>query len=321
MEETPVQAQAMSYKLNFHGSGMEYFGIVIVNWFFTVITLGLYYPWAKAKQLQYIYGSTELNEDRFSFHGTGKEMFKGFIKAILIFGAIYGILLLFIVFEMPNLGILFFYLAILGITPIAIHGSHKYRMSRSSWRGIRFGYRGDRSVLTKSFFKWILFTVLTIGFYSSWLSVNLRKYVLNHTKLGSVDFKYDASGADYFILNLKGYILSILTLGIYMFWWQKDLFEFYINNISFHKEENKIKLKSTATGGGFFGLMILNLLIIVFTLGLGYAWVQMRTMKYITENITLDGDIDLNTLLQTEEAYHDATGEDMSDMLDIDFVV
>ncbi|MFZ4455241.1 MAG: YjgN family protein [Bacteroidales bacterium] len=321
MEELSAVPTKKSYNLMFHGNGMEYFGIVIVNWFLTAITLGFYYPWAKAKQLQYMYGSTELNNDRFSFHGTGKEMFKGFIKAIIIFGIIYGIFWTLFVLEMPNLGILFLYLSILAITPIAIHGSYRYRMSRSSWRGIRFGYRGDRKELTINFFKWLLFTILSIGLYSSWFAVNLRKFILGNVKLGSIRFNYEADGGDYFLLNLKGYFLTIITLGIYMFWWQKELFEFYINNISLHKDEQKIELKSTATGGGFFGLMFLNLLILVFTLGLGYAWIEMRTMKYITENIVLEGDIDLDTIQQTEESYNDATGDDMSDMLDINFIV
>lgn len=321
MEELATQAQPQSYKLNFHGNGMEYFGIVIVNWFLTVITLGLYYPWAKAKQLQYIYSSTELNEDRFSFHGTGKEMFKGFIKAIIIFGIIYGGSLIFIALEMPTVGILFLYLSILAITPIAIHGSYKYRMSRTSWRGIRFGYRGDRNELLKNFAKWILLSIVTFGFYGSWFAVNLRKYVLGNIRFGSIDFKYEANGGDYFLLNLKGYFLTLLTLGIYMFWWQKELFEFYINNLSLNKDDQKIELESTATGGGFFSLMIVNLLILVFTLGLGYAWIQMRTMKFITDNIVLSGDIDLSAIHQTEESYKDATGEDMSDMLDINFIV
>ena len=60
---------------------------------------------------------------------------------------------------------------------------------------------------------------------------------------------------------------------------------------------------------------------IIFTLGLGYAWVVTRTMKFIFDHIELDGTIDLNTLQQTEENFKDATGDDISDFLDIDFIV
>ena len=60
------------YKLNYSGKGSDLFGIIVINWLLTVITLGFYYPWAKAKVLQYVYGSSSLNNDAFSFHGASK---------------------------------------------------------------------------------------------------------------------------------------------------------------------------------------------------------------------------------------------------------
>ena len=153
------------------------------------------------------------------------------------------------------------------------------------------------------------------------MSINLRKYLIGNVRFGDAEFDYQGDGADYFILNLKGYFLTIFTLGIYFFWWQKDLFEYYIDNLSINKENKEIRLNSTVTGGGFFKLAIVNLAIIVFTLGLGYAWAVTRTLNYIFNNIQLDGNIDLDALNQTEENYKDATGEDLSDFLDLDFVM
>src|SRR3990167_1760278 len=100
--------------------------------------------------------------------------------------------------------------------PLAIHGSYRYRMSRTSWRGIRFGYRGNRNELIKNFFTWIFYTIITLGIYGSWLAMNLRNYLLSNVKLGNIKFKYEGNGGDYFVLNLKGYFLTIITLGIYM---------------------------------------------------------------------------------------------------------
>ncbi|WP_413999672.1 YjgN family protein [Flavobacterium sp. W1B] len=310
-----------NYKIDFHGNGSDFFGVIIVNWLLTIVTLGFYYPWAKAKRLQFLYGGTSLNGDSFSFHGTGKEMFKGFLKAILIFITLYGMLLLFIYLKIPFVGLLLFYLGFIAILPLAIHGSYRYRMSRTSWRGIRFGYRGDRNELTKNFFKWIFFTIISIGLYGSWMSINLRKYLLNNVRFGEIELNYEGDGGDYFMLNLKGYFLTVFTLGIYAFWWQKDLFDYYIDNLSLNKGKEEIKLNSTVTGGGFLKLAFVNIFIIIGTLGLGYAWVVTRTMKYIFNNIELEGNIDLDSIQQTEGNYKDATGEDISDFLDLDFVM
>lgn len=319
MEE--IVPTKMNYKLAFKGTGDTFFGIVIVNWLLTIVTLGLYYPWAKAKTLQFVFGKSTLNNDPFTFHGTGNEMFRGFIKAIAFFVALMAILGVFMYLELPIVGLIVFYLGIIAVLPLAIHGSYRYRMSRTSWRGIRFGYRGDKKEFVTLFFKWIFFTVISLGIYSSWFKINLRNYVLSNVRFGDAELNYDGDGGDYFILNLKGYFLSIFTLGIYSFWWQKDIFEYYINNLSLHKGDKKIEFTSTATGAGFLGLLVTNFLLLIFTLGLGYAWVATRTIKFIMDHIELDGNIDLDSLQQTEENFKDATGDDISDFLDIDFIV
>lgn len=319
MEEITQTPQ--NYQLSYSGKGSALFSIIIVNWFLTLITLGLYYPWAKAKQLNYLYGETHLNGDSFTFHGTGKEMFKGFIKALFILGSLYGFLFLMIHLNFPVVGFLIFYFGFLALLPLAIHGSYRYRMSRTSWRGIRFGYRGDRKEFTLKFFKWIFFTIITFGIYSFWMSMNMRRYVIGNIRFGDAEFNYAGNGDDYIWIFFKGYFLTAITFGIYFFWWQKELFDYYVSNTSLHQEDKELQLISTATGGDFFSLGITNLLILIFTLGFGYAWIVTRTLKYVFEHIQIEGDIDLNTLFQTEENFKDATGEDISDFLDLGFII
>lgn len=239
-----------NYHLEFFGKGSEYFAIMIVNWLLTLITLGLYYPWARAKRLRYVYGQTALNNERFHFAGTGKEMFRGFIKIIVLYIAIIVIYaLLLAVVNSPLLAILFLYLALFSIAPFAIHGFFRYRMSRTSYRGIRFGYRGDRNELVKKFLKWALFTILTLGIYGAWLQMNMRRYTHQNIRYGDVEFSNHADGFDYFVIILKGYLLTLITLGIYFFWWQRDIFNYYIDNMEMTKGEQKIECYSAATGG------------------------------------------------------------------------
>nr|WP_290933665.1 DUF898 family protein [Haliscomenobacter sp.] len=83
-------------QLSFWGEGSKLFGIFIVNMLLTLLTLGLYYPWARAATLKYLYQETEFEGSRFTFHGTGKEMFVGFIKAVGIILALYLVLFIFI---------------------------------------------------------------------------------------------------------------------------------------------------------------------------------------------------------------------------------
>lgn len=311
--------QTQNYFLEFHGKGSEFFSIMIVNWLLTLVTLGLYYPWARAKRLRYTYGQTSLNNERFHFAGTGKEMFRGFIKIILLYIVIVAIYaLLLTTAKSPGLALLALYLCIFAIIPFAIHGSFRYKMSRTSYRGIRFGYRGDQKELAVNFYKWVLLTIVTLGIYSSWMQMNLRRYTHQNIRYGNVAFSNDADGGEYFWIIFKGYLLTLITLGIYSFWWLSEIFEYYIDNMEMTKDGQKIKCHSTATGGGFFELLVINLLITVFTFGFGKAWADMRTQKFIWDNIKMEGDINIDEISQTEEEYTNALGEDAMDFFEID---
>ena len=310
-----------SYPLAFYGRGSEYFRIYIVNTILCLLTLGLYYPWAKEKQLKYMYGKSTFEETPFMFSGTGNEMFKGFIKAFIVLGALYGIGFYFMLNESVGLGVLIMYGGILALFPLAIHGSYRYRMAKTSWKGIRFGYTGNRGELVGIFFKGIFLTLITFGIYSAWFTMNLRRYVLSNIKVGNARFVYSGDGSDYFWMNLRGYFLTLITFGIYSFWWQKDQFEFFVNNLRIQQDEDAVFFNSTATGGKFAALTIVNFLIIIFTFGLGYAWVVTRTMNFVMNNIEVNGYYSFESLQQSQEDYSDATGDDMADIFDFGFVI
>lgn len=317
--------QSNTYALRFQGKGLDFFKIQIVNLILCMLTLGLYYPWAKVKTLSYLYNQTVFEEQPFVFTGTGSEMFRGFIKAILFFLLLYVAVVCLVIIGKGSgwvqLVLLGFYFLLLALVPLVLHGSYRYRMAKTVWRGIRFGYTGNRAALVKLFFKGLFFTIITFGIYGAWFSMNLRKYLLDHVKMGNASFRYEGNGGDYFILNLKGYFLTIFTLGIYFFWWQKNLFDYFINNLHLSEGEKKVKFTSTATGGDFAALLIVNLLIILFTLGLGYAWVVTRTLVFATNHIQVNGDMRFDELAQTQQDYSDATATDFADLLDFGFIV
>lgn len=315
MEKT--QTYALSYK----GSGGELFKIQIVNLILTTVTLGLYYPWAKARSLEYLYGQSHFEESPFAFTGTGKEMFKGFIKAFILIVVVYGVFLALIFAGSTGLAVLWLYGCLFAILPLAIHGSYKYRMAKTNWRGIRFGYTGDRTELIKLFVKGILLTVVTLGIYGAWFVMDLRRYIISNIKVGNASFHYHGNGSDYFWMNLKGYFLTLLTLGIYSFWWQRNMFAYFVNHTELAHGDKKVNLQSTATAGGFFELTIINVLILFFTLGLGFPWIITRNLRFVTNNIAISGDLSFEELQQQQTDYSNATGEDLSDFFDFGFVI
>ena len=316
-----IPEKVRQYKLSFEGNGGEYFAIVVLNFILTIFTFGLYYPWAKVKKLKYLYSSTEFESSRLSFTGTGKEMFKGFIKAVFIFIALYLIVIL-VGYLNFTFGIIVFYLGFLLIIPLAIHGTYRYRMARTFWRGIRFGYTGNLREIYAMMIKGVFLTIITLGIYGAWFAIDLRKYIVNNVKFGNLRFNYAGRGLDLLNIYIKGCLLSFVTFGIYLFWLQRDLIRYYIDNLSLVNEKGeKLIFKTQITAWQVAILAITNFLLIVFTLGFGTAWVVIRTMKFIFNNIQIEGNINLEQIIQTNSDYGNATGDDLNDMMDIGIVI
>lgn len=309
-----------THQVRLHGEGGKYFGILIVNLIFTILTLGLYYPWARAKNFQYLYGETEFAGSRFQFHGTGKEMFKGFVKALAILFVLFGIYQAALFSKegaVIAVGMFIYFIGIALIIPLAIHGGLRYRMSRTSWRGIHLGYRGNLRELFGIYFKGLFLTVITLGIYSNWFYVEMTQYIMSHVRLGNCKFRFDGKGSDYFWLNTKGIILTILTFGIYMFWFMRNVNHFYVNNSVLIQDEQESQFQSHLTAGDIFMVGFTNYFLIVFTLGIGLPWAILRQMRMTLNNVELNGPFDPEAVLQTEEDFTDATGDDMLDALDI----
>lgn len=121
----------------FTGSGWEYFRIWGVNLVLTLLTLGLYYPWARVRKLRYIYANTTVDGDALTYHATGWQLFKGMVVAGLIFGAVN--LMAAVVPALAIVSGLAFWL----LLPWFWSSAMRFRLRQSSWRGVRFGFRGS----------------------------------------------------------------------------------------------------------------------------------------------------------------------------------
>jgi uncharacterized membrane protein YjgN (DUF898 family) len=130
-------ASVQRHRIEFSGSGSEYFRIWIVNLLLTVLTLGLYYPWAKVRKLKYLYSNTHIAGHALDFHGSPKQMLRGF----LLMAA------LFLVYSLagnvsPVAGSIAG-LALAAAWPALLRASLQFRLANTSWRGLRFAFMGS----------------------------------------------------------------------------------------------------------------------------------------------------------------------------------
>lgn len=143
---------------SFSGTGAEYFKIWIVNILLTIVTLGLYYPWAKVRNNRYLYGNSQLATRNFDYHATGKQLFMGYLIAM-------GILILFTIIQkiFPTGSLILMLIIFLGF-PWLIWQSLRFNMRMTSFSNVRFGFNGR---LGQSYINFLLLPIA--GFIAVYL--------------------------------------------------------------------------------------------------------------------------------------------------------
>jgi uncharacterized membrane protein YjgN (DUF898 family) len=282
-------------------------GIRIVNLLLILITLGVYFFWAKVRIRNYLLSQTEMEGDRFAYHGTGMELLIGFLKATLVFGVPYLALQLssaLLDLEMPGQIVVtalggFLILAFLSV---AIVSARRYRLSRTSWRGIRFSFSGRTLDFMRLFFAGGFLTGITAGAY----------YPLYATKRQA--FMIDGEGWDLYASYLMAYLLTPVTLGLSWFWFAAAKQRYFWD----HTLIDGARFHSTVRGGPLARLKIGNLLILILSLGFAWPWVTVRNARFILTNLTLEGTVDLAAIKQAPQGAS-STGEGLSGFLDSGF--
>jgi uncharacterized membrane protein YjgN (DUF898 family) len=310
-----------SFRISFHGEGLAFFKMKLVQALLTIVTLGIYWAWARAATLKYIYNNTEFAGSRFAFHGTGKEMFIGMLKAIGVFGIFIVMFFIAGLIKDKTMSVLLIFCAYAGIfllVPLALYGTMRYRFSRTSWRGIRFGYAGTLKELYLIYLKAIPLLIITLGFYAPFFQVKLRKCLLSNLRFGGVRLQFTGEGSDFFGIVIKGSLLTMLTLGIYSFWFTAERFNFIWGNIDVEQGTKRARFNATMTGGKFFGFAFPAMLLVVVTLGLGLPWVMMRLIRFYADNMEVIGDFNPDALVQGDKDKIGAAGEELGSMLDVD---
>jgi uncharacterized membrane protein YjgN (DUF898 family) len=314
-------SQVSSQRFSFHGTGSELFVIYVVNVLLTIVTFGIYSFWARTKVRNYLWAHTEFDGDRFAYHGTGGELFSGYLRAmgviiLFAFVAMVGVPLLLA----PVLGeqiaaalaVVIFYGGVAVLIPIGTVGGRRYRLNRTSWRGIRFGFHSPIGDFIRLFIGGGILTVLTLSLYLPFHSNNLRQYLVEGARFGSLPMKYDGEGRDLWGPYVIALLLTIPTLGLYWFWFAARRSRYYWEHTSFAG----VHFTNTVTGGGLLGNTLGNALLVVFTLGLGFPWAQVRHNRYLCENLALEGTLDLADVQQ--QARSTSNGEGLAGALEVD---
>jgi uncharacterized membrane protein YjgN (DUF898 family) len=306
-------------RLYFRGSAGSLFGILLVNMLLTLCTLGIYMFWAKVKVRRYLWGQTEFEGDRFAYHGTAGELLIGSLKAVAVFGLPFFALRYLPEFLEASLPVKIVcsalaYLIVGIFIPFAIVGTRRYRLSRTSWRSIRFSFRGKLREFFWLYYKGFILSALTLRFYSPFFEVKKYAFLTGNSYFGDRRFAFDGEGRELFRIFLRSLLPVILTLGIYGFWYKAKKQRYLVEHTSF----DSARFTCTITGGGLCSLYLINLVIVIATLGFAVPWAMVRMLEYTYGHISLEGPLDLTAIEQDAQSAS-AVAEGLAGFLDLDF--
>jgi len=305
--------------LKFEGKGFAFFKIHLVNVILTILSLSFLYPWAKIREIKYILQNTYLADNAFSFSGTVKDFFKGYVKTFLLFIVIFAICIaggvLSGIYRNTLLaGPIYWFTIVLAIglifyiTPIVLHGSINYRFSNTSWLSISPSYNGKLSELVSIYFKGAVLSTLTAGIYKAWFQVRLVKYILRSSRFGSIKFDFTGEAKPLFLIFLKGFFLSLITFGIYGIWFAKQVYEYTVDNIVVKKDDQEFKLQSDANTLEIFEMIVGNVLLTCLTLGIGASWAYMRYYHFMINHCVVPAEFNFSSANEVPETEEEIEG-------------
>lgn len=217
----PEQAsEARRESFSFHGRRWTLFRMLVKYAFLNLITLGIYRFWAKTHLRRYIWGSLELDRDRFEYHGTAKELFIGFLIAVAV---LFGLSLVDtgiregiafggggVPYLLEGYGLIYS-LILFSLFQFAVYRIWRYRATRTAFRTIRFNM--DRAALgyVGESLKWTFVTLLSLGFAYPYAQAALARYKLNRATFGKTGVRCDLTARDLYKRFLLFYVPSLLA--------------------------------------------------------------------------------------------------------------
>jgi len=218
--------------IRFTGSGAEYFRIWIVNLLLTIVTLSLYYPWAKVRKLRYFYGNTVVDGQPLSFHGNPLAVLRGYllVGALVVAYGIAGR-------RSPTAGLIAF-LVVAALWPALLKSTLQFRLANTSWRGLRMRFSGSMAEAYRALLPAYVAIALVVGGMAltpaspgtpigtkavsgiamlalvalvPWLLWRVRKYQHDHYVYGPLQTELRTRPAAFYLLALK--TIGVALLG------------------------------------------------------------------------------------------------------------
>ncbi|AXI01696.1 YjgN family protein [Aquirhabdus parva] len=340
-------------RFRFYGKASEYFGIWLVNWLLTIMTLSLYSPWAKVRRLRYFYTHTELEGARFDFTGQARAIFIGRIAALAVYfgahseGALKGSWLQWVA------GVLLF--AIYAIIPYLFRATYRFKARNTVYRHVRFKFTGTWRQAFMTYWGFGLLVIISLGLLLPYYIYRHKRYQFSNLQLGRLKFQFHAKVRHFYVamwfpmLLLVGLYVGLTALAIYlsnmdihiedwkdaknilwrlsplifvflmvlasMYWITSALvFRLCWSRVSLGRSD----FTSDLSVFKYLWIAYSNFWICVMTLGMMIPWAIIRVQRYRINSVSIEWQDDPQEILAVMQADLKAFGEELNDLIGID---
>ncbi|MFN4251177.1 YjgN family protein [Deinococcus sp.] len=269
-----------AYPVSFTGSAGEYFRLWIVNAALTVVTLGLYLPWARVRNRQYFYGHTWVDGHNFEYRADPRRL----LRSYLLVGALF--LAYVLTSESESLGWVSVLIALLflGLYPWLVAQSMRFQAVNTVHRGLRFHFDGRVRDAYVAYGAANVAAAVSGGLALPWAWFMQRRYQLDHLRYGSARGLFRGDVAPMYLIALTalgvlagaGLLLGVPAVVAVVAWMAAQGFE--LDSLNW-------------MGAGLFGVFFVAAAYVILLALQGVAWQYVRaaTMRYVLNNAELGG--------------------------------
>lgn len=336
-------------RVEFTGSGGEYFRIWIVNLLLTILTLGIYSAWAKVRREQYFHGNTRIAGHAFGYHATPGQILRGRLIALVI------LLVYVLASEVWPLAGGLFAIAFVVALPFLVTRAKRFQMRVTSWRGVRFDFGPDYGGAAFTFIVAPFLTALSLGLAIPWATRVRYRWLIDNASYGNARFKttvglkplvmaaLGAAGVGALLVVFfafagkhaagllaqmrdpsAGYtpllwlIVTIyvpVLLGGYVLLaiWRRGV----LNAVLPATTVGPVTLDCKLSARRLAMIYITNFLGIILTLGLFTPWARVRTAKYQLDSCGARFEGSLDRFVATQTQAQSAIGEELGEIFDV----
>lgn len=341
-------------RVKFHGNGTEFFAIWIVNMLLTIVTFGIYSAWATVRTNRYFYSNTEIAGHRLAYLAMPMQILIGRLIAFALFAVV------FIASSFSPIIAISVSLIFTLFIPIIIVMGIRFRMRMMAYRNVRFNFTKRYGRAFVVFLLFPLLGLLSLYLAFPWVLKKMDEFLYENMTYGNKEFKPSLQTSEYYVASILTSIItfggfmvfgilaaiaagtgmidggnagSALSLSIasvvgvlaYLFILvlAYSFYQAYIRNHVY----NNMQIQDVAIFSSDLKVMdlvylsVTNYLMLIFTLGMAFPWVKVRTTRLLsnaTEMTILKGIEDV----VAESGGHDsAIADELIGAFDIDISI